>query len=195
MVDVLSGEGVLIAAVDVLELAGRDEVAIEFHRADVTAVDDDVDMVGADVDVLVVEGGEGDLVDALLDGGNPNHRGVTDGVAASRGVVEIHGSRSRAVDETRLFVVLQFEDNRLVDAKCGDGCAVLADHVVVGGRGDLHVIFFALEGAGHHKLFAPRLQRHGLLEDMVEAASVCGHGGEVVAVEHGDALAIACLDA
>ena len=50
-------------------------------------------MVGVNVDVFVVERGEGDFIDALFDGGNPNYRRVSNGIAATGSVVKIHSCR------------------------------------------------------------------------------------------------------
>ena len=51
-------------------------------------------------------------------------------------------------------------------------------------------VIFALKRAGHHKLFAPRLQGHGLLENMVETASASGHRSQSVAIEDCEGLAV-----
>ena len=93
MGDVLSDEAVTVGAVNVFELAGRDKVAIQQYSADITFVYDNVDVVGVNVDVFVVESGEGDLINALFDGGNPNYRRVSNGIAATGCVVKIHSSR------------------------------------------------------------------------------------------------------
>ena len=67
-------------------------------------------MVGVNVDVLVIESGEGDFVDALFDRGNPHHRWVADGVAATGGVVKIHCCGTSAFDVTILFGIALRKD-------------------------------------------------------------------------------------
>ena len=71
--DVLPDEAVVVVAVDTVEEKGREQLPVKVHAVDVFRVDDDVDAVDIDVDARVVEGGEGDVVDALLNGRNPHH--------------------------------------------------------------------------------------------------------------------------
>ena len=69
---------VAVVAIDATEEQGRDRLSIKKNTTDILRVDDDVYIVVVDVGIgVVMEGGEGDLVDALLDGSDPNHRWVT----------------------------------------------------------------------------------------------------------------------
>ena len=76
VVDPLSVEAVLAVACHCIKLVGGQQRVVKIDLSNVLALNDDVHIVIADVDVvvLVIEGGEGNLVDALLDGRNPHHR-------------------------------------------------------------------------------------------------------------------------
>ena len=79
---VFAGKDKFVGAFHGGEAVGRQEIPVEVDGSGIFRVDDDVDMMGVDVDVSVVEGGESDVVDALLDGGNPHYGGVANAVAA-----------------------------------------------------------------------------------------------------------------
>ena len=62
--------------------------------ANILTFNDDVHIVFADVDVgvVVIEGGEGDFIDALLDGRNPYHGRRAVARTVRTGVEQIHGT-------------------------------------------------------------------------------------------------------
>ena len=76
--DVHSRVTVVVVAVDTVERQRRNLLVVEIHMGNIFRVDDDVDAVYLDVDVDMVESGEGHLVNPLLDGGNPHHRGIAE---------------------------------------------------------------------------------------------------------------------
>jgi len=94
---------------------------------------------------------------------------------------------------------LAFKDGEIVESagvKRVNGYAVQGYDVVVGARDDLDIVANPVSGAGHYKVPAPRAQGHGLLKYVVEAvARVGGDTGDGVAVEDGDALTAARMDA
>ena len=65
---------------------------------DIVFVHDDVHVMDIDVDVgvLVIEGGESNLVDALLQRCNPYHRRGAVAIAVGAGVVKKHGTTARS---------------------------------------------------------------------------------------------------
>ena len=70
---------VAVVAIDSLEEQGRNHLAVQIHQGDVFRVDDDVYiMVVNGSDSRVMEGGESDGIDALLDWGNPHHGWVAE---------------------------------------------------------------------------------------------------------------------
>ena len=90
VLDVFACEREFVAPSHGRELTGRNPLIVKKYITNVFCVHDDVDMMSGDVDVLVVEGGESDSIDALLDGGNPNHGWVANAVAIAGSVVKVN---------------------------------------------------------------------------------------------------------
>ena len=73
MGDVHARVAVIAVALNTVKQQGRDLVAIKIHLGDIFG---NVDTVDFNVDVGVVESGEGHVANALLHGCNPYHRRV-----------------------------------------------------------------------------------------------------------------------
>ena len=193
--DVHPGVAEFGVAVDEVEDGVREEDAIEEHVADVVGLDDDVDVVRQDVDVGVVEGGKGHVADALLDRGYPHHGGVALGVVVA-GLVEVDGAGLRGLEVAGALALGHGEVAGPAGHQRVQCHAVFGDDVAIGARGDLDEVAHAVLGGGHDEVPAPGAQGHGLLEHMVVAvADISWDAGEGVAVEDGDALAVAGADA
>ena len=129
--DVQPRVAVVVVAVDAMEVGGRDDFAVEKHVGAVFGVDDDVDAMRLDVDVGMVKGGEGHVVDALLHGGYPHHGGVALGLVVAC-LVEVNGAGLGGLEVARALALENGEVVELAGIKRVNGYAVQGDGVAVG---------------------------------------------------------------
>ena len=94
MRDFFPVKAVLVVARNGFKLVGGQQRIVEVDLADVFSLNDDIHIVFADIDVVVfvIEGGEGNLVDALLDGCDPHHRRGSVAPTVRAGVEKINGA-------------------------------------------------------------------------------------------------------
>ena len=89
MVDGLSEETVVFIPSHGFKQENGQQLAVKIDLSDVVFMHDDVHVMDIDIDVgvLIIEGGEGDLVDALFKWGDPYHGRGTVALAVGTGVV------------------------------------------------------------------------------------------------------------